>query len=461
MNSHCWANKVGSSSSHVSQNHEHLVGAGLAPASSGRPQGVAPTKILRAYASRLLWIGTATLCILLFLATPVHAEITSKPTGDLLTERTGHTATLLNDGSVLVVGGNTNGGPATAELYLPASSEWIQVGSPEQRPRSGHTATILPDGRVLIVGGYSANTPLALAELYDPATRSWQPTGSLNTARDEHTMSILSDGRVLVMGGYSPEGDALRSVEMYNPATGMWTLMNSGLTTPRYDHTSTVLPGDKILVVGGISDDAEQGEIPLATVEMYDHATQTWRMMGSLNAARYSHVATPQINGGVFIAGGNDGAGRLASTEQFDPATGRWTTLAPLNTARSGHTTALSVNGGVLVIGGLDSSGRLAKNEFYRPSDNSWITTGDLVIARNGHSATVLNGTTVLVAGGSATSGETLASVELFTPQVGVELVNELALLDKTHDEPGDTIPVNPPDVRSFDFNYFMPFVAK
>src|SRR5512140_26592 len=79
-------------------------------------------------------------------------------TGSLANARASHTATLLPSGKVLVTGGisfGPAGGPpylASAELYDPATGTFAPTGA-MATPRSGHTATLLQDGRVLIVGG--------------------------------------------------------------------------------------------------------------------------------------------------------------------------------------------------------------------------------------------------------------------------------------------------------------------
>jgi arylsulfatase A-like enzyme len=132
-------------------------------------------------------------------------EPTWSATGSLGTARLQHTATLLANGKVLVVGGviRCNPGCSTtgsAELYDPATGTWSYTGNLNTARRL-HTATLLANGQVLVAGGTSGKDVLNSAELYDPATGTWSSTGNLNTARDGHTATLLSTGKVLVAGG--------------------------------------------------------------------------------------------------------------------------------------------------------------------------------------------------------------------------------------------------------------------
>ena len=129
-------------------------------------------------------------------------------TGSMTTPRTQHDATLLPEGKVLVTGGSgprrvgvSLAPPLSAELYDPATRSWAATES-MSTSRTGHTATLLPDGRVLVTGGYGADRDFASAELYDPASGTWTTTGSMAHERRYHTATLLLDGRVLVAGGF-------------------------------------------------------------------------------------------------------------------------------------------------------------------------------------------------------------------------------------------------------------------
>ena len=122
--------------------------------------------------------------------------------------------------------------------------------------RDRHTATLLQDGRVLVVGGggegYASRTSV---ELYDPATGTFSRTGSLKTGRWLHTATLLSDGRVLIAGGRSPNDSTYASAELYDPRTGKFTSTGS-MKASRQQHTATLLPDGRVLIAGGFQQKA-------------------------------------------------------------------------------------------------------------------------------------------------------------------------------------------------------------
>ena len=173
-------------------------------------------------------------------------------TGNLNTGVEGHTATLLQNGKVLVLG------ERSAELYDSDTGTWSSIGSLVDI--GGHTATLLADGRVLVVSENSAGVPSNRAQLYDPETGAWSSTGQRNETRFNDTVTLLPDGKVLVAGGMRFDGSApypvggwksVSSSELYDPDTGKWSFAGS-LKTRRFYHTATLLPDGIPLIVGGI-----------------------------------------------------------------------------------------------------------------------------------------------------------------------------------------------------------------
>ena len=110
---------------------------------------------------------------------------------------------------------------------LSASAQSFSLTGNLNSARLENTATLLNNGMVLIVGGVGSNgISLVDAELYNPATGIFTQTGSLNTARAFHTATLLNDGMVLIAGGCSGcspgyNGTSLADAEVYNPATGL------------------------------------------------------------------------------------------------------------------------------------------------------------------------------------------------------------------------------------------------
>ena len=331
-----------------------------------------------------------------------------------------HAATLLSDGKVLV----TERG--SAELYDPASRTWTSTGNLNVA-RDSYTATLLANGKVLVAGGAGGavgSNDFNSAELYDPATGTWTLTGSMKDARRSHTATLLPDGKVLVAGGFFDipnsilqSGSPLSSAELYDPASGTWTTTGQ-LTEARYDHTATLLPDGKVLIAGGRGGPSRYGP-SIASAEVYNPANGTWTAIGSLNTARRFHTATLLSAGKVLVAGGVDSHERyLASAELYDPQIGTWTSTANLGTVRVFHTATRLSTGKVLVVGGFNGSGRnVASAELFDPSTGNWAPTGSLITARSSHTATLLNDGTVLVAGGfyyDGNSNTLLSSAELY-----------------------------------------------
>src|SRR5579871_2321781 len=123
-------------------------------------------------------------------------------------------------------------------------------------PRSGHTATLLPDGRVLIAGGMRRNQDFyKSAELYNPTTGKFQATGDMNERRVSPVAVLLRSGRVLIAAGWIGHG-CTDSAEIYDPSTGKFTSLAGRMTAVRGDARGTLLPNGDVLITGGADHDS-------------------------------------------------------------------------------------------------------------------------------------------------------------------------------------------------------------
>ncbi len=340
-------------------------------------------------------------------------------TGSLNIARVWHTATLLTNGQVLVVGGLNGGGKlSSTELYDPINGTWMLANAMHVK-RVFHTATLLPNGKVLVNGGYNdINGFLSSVELYDPSNGTWKTTNSMHVAREGHTATLLTNGKILVAGGYytsTPSGGsvALSSAELYDPVTGAWTVTGT-LNTARGGHTATLLLNGQVLIVGGVIT-SNYLSIPISSAELYDPTNETWMVITNLiDIARYNHTATLLTNGQVLIAGGQGISYPFPiDSELYDPASKTWTNNGPMYTAREYHTATLLPKGQVLVTGG-DYLTNLSSAEIFDPSNGTWTYTGAMTTPRDYHSATLLPNGLVLVAGGEDNNGNILSSAELY-----------------------------------------------
>jgi N-acetylneuraminic acid mutarotase len=229
----------------------------------------------------------------------------------LLVARIAHSATVLKNGKVLVAGGCTTNpcGRSSyisdSELYDPVLNRWTKTGN-MLTARGSHTATLLHSGEVLAVDG-SDGSALSECEHYNPSTGKWQAVPSTLQARLRHTATLLESGKVLVSGGVVTRYP-LSSAELYDPAANRWTVTGS-MTTARYAHTATLLGDGTVLVAGGEGQAISCGRactafIPTAKTEIYNEATGKFSVAANLNRARAYHSATLLGTGWALVGGG-------------------------------------------------------------------------------------------------------------------------------------------------------------
>ena len=242
-------------------------------------------------------------------------------------------ATVLMDGRILVIGQDLDG-RQTSTLFDPETGRAVDAG-PTVVSRLEHVAVRLQDGRVLLAGGdpaqvgqlrpvQGAGGATASAELYDPVTGTFTPTGDMARRRGlGATATLLADGRVLVAGGAGGGPDDL--AELFDPTTGQFT-PTGAMSEPRTDFTATLLDDGRVLFAGGYSTAGAPGIRRLATDgDIYDPATGTFSPTQPMVVPRFGHVAALLRDGRVLIAGGNDTVELQTQTgaaEIFDPSTG-------------------------------------------------------------------------------------------------------------------------------------------
>jgi hypothetical protein len=400
-----------------------------------------------------------------------------RPAGTMSVRRVMHTATLLPDGKVLVVGGKTDivnvGGEtlASSEIWDATITGGFGSAGEMSTARDEHTATLLNDGRVLVAGGRIGSEFLNTAELYEPASGQWTPAGTLRSARAAHTATLLPDGRVVLVGGLAVGccgEEAVGSAEVFNPEDGSWEAI--GIPGRGY-HTATPIEDSfQILLVGGTNGapvgglesvmlfDVEDGTVtgvqslaiplvyhtatwvpsvgvvlagggyfgPQADVEVYDARGISSRALTPMIARRMLFTATLLKSDLLLMTGGasretNSGApeGPLSSTELYDPTGGgNAGPSGAMGHPRFLHTATLLKGGRVLVVGGADDRGiAQATAEISDTLGQRWAPVKSLSTARLGHTATLLQDGRVLVVGGrgSSAGGPSFASAEIFS----------------------------------------------
>lgn len=293
----------------------------------------------------------------------------------------------------------------------PRNAGSLSPATPMLDARSGHTATLLPNGKVLIAGGMRRNQDFyKSAELYDPATGKSQPTGEMSIGRVGQIAVLLSSGKVLVAGGWVGMGST-DSAELYDPATGKFTVI-AKMTTPRGRPSATLLANGDVLIAGGERRDNES----LASAEIFHAETLLFQATGPMHQARISHTATLLKDGRVLIAGGYADSVE-SGAELYDPQKGKFTVTGSLIAARCKHTAGLLPDGKVLIAGGSDSrgwNGNLSSAEIYDPQTAKFTVASRMNDPRFKlpDEAVALNSGKLLIAGGSK-------EVEIFDPATG------------------------------------------
>lgn len=391
---------------------------------------------------------------------------------DMKTGRLGATATPLPDGRVLFTGGasvNMDGSINTVldtmEVYDPKRGQFIGLPQRLLTPRAHHSATLLDDGTVLLFGGITAmdgDTPRTTAAASVINLDSLVPVQAItpplpaSEGRYHHRAVRLDDGRgsVLITGGTSASGDHLPTTWRFFPAdftSGPRFLQQGDLWAPRSQHSANRIQHDPeyAMIAGGVGADGVLAATEVFTVRptqgscVDPNQTPTaevgcFQRLGAnlgLGQARFGHAAIA-IDDGAQIAyiGGFTNLERTEFAQQIelvDRDLNR-AEAGTLNTGRGELSANLLADGSVILLGGRRGDAALTTSELLRPQRDATRATSrfdgselsadcDLSEPRYGHNAVTLDGGTVLVGAGLTASGAlTLVSRrgEIYFPDV-------------------------------------------
>jgi cytochrome c553 len=252
------------------------------------------------------------------------------PTGFLNIARRSQTQTLMPDGSVLLCGGGDSASSSgqmplqSCESYDPGTGLFTIVGNMTV-PRSAHSVTLLDDGTVLIVGGsigLGTTAPSNLAEIYDPSDDSFTAVGPANFPHLAQVGAKLRDGRVLLAGSYYFPGVGIitNESEIYDPVSQTFTIADP-MFKQRIDIGGQLLLDGTVLIAGGVATNMP-GAIFHSSSEVYDPATGQWGLSGIMTDGRDEFSGIVLTDGRVIVTGGftlDPGARLLESVEIYSP----------------------------------------------------------------------------------------------------------------------------------------------
>jgi len=270
------------------------------------------------------------------------------------------------------------------------AGEWNQTGSCNQSSSKFSTENF-GNGKTLKSGGFYASGPSYFCEIYDPITGEWEPTDPMHYSRTGEDFLIkISDTEILATG----QGGSNYTSEIYNLITEEWTITGNmhfwheDHSTEAFENTS----GDTLfMVIGGDAVNDYKG------CEVYDPATGEWTITGFLPSGKRLSPSVVLPNGDIMSCGG--GITTYDQCAIYNHITRVWEEIAPLNQGHVDATIELD-NGNPMIIAGSCGNIFLNSCEIYDFATQEWAFTDSLEISRTGHcSKTLLNTKTIAICG--------------------------------------------------------------
>jgi len=277
-----------------------------------------------------------------------------------------------------------------AKNYLLLPQERPLMQGPRTRPRKP-----IRKGEVLFaVGGWCSGDAIASVERYDPQTGEWKMVSPMSKRRCGVGVAVLND-LLYAVGGHDGQS-YLNSIERYDPQTNQWSSDVAPTSSCRTSVGVAVLDGF-LYAVGG-----QDGVSCLNHVERYDPKENKWSKVASMNTRRLG-VAVAVLNGYLYAIGGSDGQCPLNTVERFDPRANKWTTVSSMSTRRK-HLGCAVFNSMIYAVGGRDDATELSSAEIYNPSTGTWSPMVAMMSRRSGVGLAVVNGQLFAVGGFDGTT---------------------------------------------------------
>jgi len=289
-----------------------------------------------------------------------------------------------------------------AKNYLLLPQERPHMQGPRTRPRKP-----IRRGEVLFaVGGWCSGDAIASVERYDPQTGEWKMVSPMSKRRCGVGVAVLND-LLYAVGGHDGQS-YLNSIERYDPQTNQWSSDVAPTSSCRTSVGVAVLDGF-LYAVGG-----QDGVSCLNHVERYDPKENKWSKVANMNTRRLG-VAVAVLNGFLYAIGGSDGQCPLNTVERYDPRSNKWTTVASMSTRRK-HLGCAVFNNMIYAVGGRDDQTELSSAEIYNPSTGTWSPMVAMMSRRSGVGLAVVNGQLYAVGGFDGTTY--LKTIEQFDSEV-------------------------------------------
>lgn len=357
-------------------------------------------------------------------------QVITRSTGKMNNPQHTHTATLLNNGKVLIVGRG-------AELYDPETEMFTVIEDSSKINIFSHQSVLLSNGKVLVMGGEmnGTNQILSTAMLYDPETNTFSDTGNMITKRTVFIATLLNNGKVFIAGGY--DGGKISSSELYDPDTGMFSDAGSN-ETPSRAFKSVLLESGKVLYGGILYDPDASTFTKISGFFNFDFSSrrQCCTILTKLDDGRILTYIFPEYNENTQLSIYDPNSETFTETSQYigvglipnsetDQYT-RYQGLIPFIKS------VVQLNSGnVLITGGsvtkIESPGSVFLSkavkgiEQYDPNSNKISFLGNMKTPRSGHTATLLQDGRVLITGGFTKEDfsneyELLSTAEIYSP---------------------------------------------